>query len=304
MATRRKMVPGPVVTPESFTLLDYVQWVDDSDPHWRNGITYPEICGGASSTFDLCVSSPVVTGSNPTKSDTGGRNFRGATPFTVFTEVDCSPVGFWDDSEAIIAEALRRYEHLQVEEVFSSGVVKGVSNVMMPHLSANSVILDPSDSLITLQTAASVPVTGTVDVVEGLGILEQSIADCLAGQGTIHVTIPVFDQMVNELLVFQRNSLWYTAKGNFVVPGSGYTGNSPAGAAPAAGTSWMYATGPVFGYRGAPTQVGTRKDSFNRSVDTLLLIIERTYVLGTVCCHVGVLVSTGGAVTGTANSAT
>ena len=303
MATKRKTVPGPTVTPESATLLDYIQWVDDPDPHWRNGITYEEICAGASSTFDLCVSSPIVTGANPTKSDNGGRGWRGATPFTVYTEVDCSPVGFWDDSERILAEALRRYEHLQVEEVFSTGVVAGVANIMMPHLSANAVILDPSDSLITLQTAASVPVTGSVDVVEGLGIIEQSIADCLGGQGTIHVTLAVFEDLVNALLIFQRNGLWYTAKGNFVVPGSGYTGNSPAGAAPAAGTSWMYATGPVFGYRGAPKQVGTRTDSLNRSVNTLLLIIERTYVLGTVCCHTGVLVSTGGAVTGTANSA-
>lgn len=304
MATRRQPVLGPVVTPETATLLDYIQWVDSSDPHWRNGITYPEVCSGASSTYDLCVSSPVVTGSNPTKSDNSGRGWRGATPFSVFTEMDCSPVGFWDDADPLVAEALRRYEHLVVEEVFSTGIVAGTSNIMYPHLSANAAVLDSSDSLITLQTAASVPVTGTVDVVEGLGILEQAIADCIAGQGLIHVTLAVFDSLVNQLLVFQRNGLWFTAKGNMVVPGSGYTGNSPANAAPASGTSWGYATGPIIGYRGAPVTVGTRTESLNRSVNTLKRIIERTYVLGWTCCHVGVLFSTGGAVTGTANSAT
>ena len=37
--------------------------------------------------------------------------------------------------------------------------------------------------------------------------------------------------------------------GNLVVPGVGYTGSSPAGVAPAAGTSWIYATGAMFGFR-------------------------------------------------------
>jgi hypothetical protein len=299
---RRKFVPGPVVTPEQATLLDYIQWVDDSDPHWKNGITYPEICGGASSTYDLCVSAPIVTGSNPTKSDNSGRNWRGALPFSVYTEIDCSPVGWWDESEPTVQEALRRSEHTVVEAVIATGNAAG-QPVVFPHFSANTQVLDPSDSLIVLQPAA-VSITGTYDVVEALGLLEQSIANCLGAQGMIHVTLPVFDALVNQLVVFQKNGLWYTAKGNMVVPGSGYTGNSPAGAAPAAGTSWMYATGPMIGYRGRPQQVGTRTESLDRSVNTLKVIVERTYVIGWVCCLTAILVSTGGVVTGTATSAT
>jgi len=301
---RRKLVTGPLVTPESATLLDYVQWVEDTDPHWQAGITYSELCGEASSTFDLCVTSPNVTGDNPTKTETADRSWRGATPFPVYTRIDCSPVGWWDDAERNVAEALRRYEHLEVEEVFSTGVVAGVANVALPHLNADTVILDPSDSLITLQTAALVTVTGTVDVVEGLGILEQQLADCYGARGLIYVTLPVFDQMVSQLVVFSRNGLWFTAKGNYVVPGSGFTGNAPDGSASPAGTSWMYATGALMGYRTAPKQVAGRTASFDRSTNTLELIIERTYVLGWECCHAGIRVSTGGVVTGTANSAT
>jgi hypothetical protein len=304
MTTRRKTVAAPLVTPESFTLLDYVQWVDDIDPHWQNGITYPAVCGGASTTYDICVDSPVVTGSNPTKADTADRIWRGATPFTVYTEIDCSPVGWWDDAENNINEALRRYEHLEVERTFWTGTVHGDANIAMPHLAANTVTLDSSDSLITLQTAATVAVTGTFDVVEGLGILEQQLASCYGAQGLIYVTLPVFDELVNELLVFQRNGLWYTAKGNKVVPGSGFTGTAPDGTAAPTGTSWMYATGALMGYRTPPKQVATRKDSFNRAINTLKLIVERVYVLGWDCCHAAVRVSTGGTVTGTANSAT
>lgn len=301
---RRKFVPGPLVTPETATLLDYVQWVDDPDPHWRAGITYPEVCGNASSTYDLCVTSaPPVTGANPTKLDSASRNWRGATPFTIYTEIDCNPVGWVNNAEAIVAEALRRYEHLQVEEVFSTGTVASVANVMYPHLNANAVVVDSTDSLITLQTAAAV-VTGTFDVVEGLGILENALADCYGARGLIYVTLPVFEEMLEAHLLTQRNGLWYTGKGNFVVPGSGLTGNSPAGTAPAAGTSWMYATGALMGYRSAPKQVGNIVESFDRGVNTLKIIIERTYVLGWECCHAAVLVSTGGVITGTANSAT
>lgn len=304
MALRRKEVAPPLVTPESFTLLDYVQWVDDADPHWRNGITYPAICGDAATTYDICVEAPIVTGANPTKTDNAGRDWRGAQPFTVYTEIDCSPVGWWDDSEGNTREAFRRYEHLEVERVFWTGVVAGVANVALPHLAANAVILDPTDSIITLQTAATVPVTGTFDVVEGLGLLEQELTDCYGARGLIYVTLPVFEELLNELLVFQRNGLWYTGKGNMVVPGTRFPGTAPDGSAAPAGTSWMYATGALMGYRSEPKQVATRTDSFNRSVNTLKLIIERTYVLGWDCCHAAVRVSTGGAVTGTANSAT
>jgi hypothetical protein len=302
-------VAPPIVTPESFTLLDYVQWVDTTDPHWRLGIMYPVVCGGASTTYDICIQtlSPSASGSNPTKSAQATRDWRGATPFTVYTEIDCSPVGWWDAAEANVREALRRSEAHVVEEAFWTGTVHGDANIALPHLAADTAIFlgeSQPTNMVTLQTAASVPVTGTVDVVEGLGILERELSDCYSAQGLIYVTLDVFEELVNELLVFQRNGLWYTAKGNKVVPGGGFTGTSPAGAAAPTGTAWMYATGALMGYRSAPKQVADRTSSLDRSDNTLALIIERTYLLGWDCCHIGVRVSTGGAVTGTANSAT
>lgn len=298
-------VAPPLVTPESATLLDYVQWVDGGDAHWQLGIMYPVVCGGASTTYDLCITLETDA-ENPTKSEQAERTWRAAYPFTVYTEIDCSPVGWWDDAENNIREALRRYEHLAVEETFWTGTVAGDPNIAFPHLAASGTMDLPSqpDGLVTVQTAATIAITGTVDVVEGLGALEQEIGTCYGARGTIYVTLPVFDELVNELLVFQRNGLWFTAKGNMVVPGSGFPGTSPSGLVPAAGTSWMYATGALMGYRSAPRQVATRKDSFDRSVNTLSLIIERTYILGWDCCHAAVLVSTGGAIAGTANSAT
>lgn len=302
-------VAPPIVTPESATLLDYVQWVDTTNPHWRLGVMYPVVCGGASTTYDICVQtlSPAASGDNPIKSQQAERTWRAATAFTVYTEIDCSPVGWWNDAESNIREALRRSEAHVVEEAFWTGTVHGDVNIALPHLAANTEMFlgeDQPVGMVTLQTAASVPVTGTVDVVEGLGILERELSDCYSAQGIIYAPLLAFEQLVNQLLVFQRNGLWYTAKGNKVIPGGGFTGSAPDGSAAPTGTTWMYATGALMGYRSAPQQVADRTASFDREVNTLELIIERTYLLGWDCCHIGVRVSTGGAVTGTANSAT
>jgi len=300
-------VAPPLVTPESYTLLDYVQWVDSTDPHWRMGVMYPVVCGDASTTYDICIVDENDDTPNPTKTETAARLWRAATAFTVYTRIDCSPVGWWDDAEANIREAIRRYEPKTVEATFWTGIVAGDADIAFPHLAADSEVFVEDDQpagMVMLQPAASVPVTGTVDVVEGLGVLEQQLADCYGAQGLIYVTLPVFEELLNELLVFQRNNRWFTGKGNMVVPGSGFPGTAPNGSAAPTGTSWMYATGALMGYRGTPKQVASRTDSLDRSVNTLELIMERTYLLGWDCCLIGVRVSTGGAVTGTANSAT
>ncbi len=88
------------------------------------------------------------------------------------------------------------------------------------------------------------------------------------------------------------------------MPGGGYPGTAPDGSAPAYGVNWMYITGAVFGYRSGIKLNGTKIEHFDRSVNTLKVIAERTYVLGWDCCQFGVAVSYGGIITGLPNSAT
>lgn len=302
---KRLIVNPPLVTPPAFTLLDYVQWVDSSDPHWKAGITYEAICGSTDRTLDYCVVSGSGT-TNPTKVATAAKSFRGALPFTVYAEIDCAPVGFWDNAEDNVRRIMARTEHWDVERAFWTGTVGlGVAGTpVMPHLAANAAVVDSVETNITLQTAATVAVTGTLDVVEGLAALEQYLEDCYGAQGLIYVTLPVFETMISQYLLTRNGPRWQTAKGNWVVPGGGFPGTSPAGAAPAAGTAWMYATGALMGYRSNIRDVATMEESFNHLVNTASFIVERTYVLGWDCCHAAVLVSTGGVITGTANAAT
>ena len=61
---------------------------------------------------------------------------------------------------------------------------------------------------------------------------------------------------------------------------------------------WIYATGPVFAYRGAPETFAFR-EMFDRTANTLKTIVERTYVLGySCCCLPAIPVSVGGDITG------
>lgn len=247
-----------------------------------------------SSTYDENILITGTGGGPPapaSKADNVTSDSRGAQPFTVYVEFDCSPVGN-TDAQLIATDALARSENWQVERAFWTGLAGGQA-VVYPHLAANATLVDAQN--ISLQT---VPVTGgTVtgngnDAAESLGILEAKLADCYDGVGIIHVprlALPTLDAW--GLVKYQTGRIT-TANGNIVAVGGGYPGTSPAGAAPAAGTSWLYATGQVFGWRG-DVKVFTLRESIDRSENTVRMIAERTYVLGWECCHAAVLMQLG-----------
>jgi hypothetical protein len=87
------------------------------------------------------------------------------------------------------------------------------------------------------------PVGGPVTIEEAIGLLEQALADCGAGgRGMIHCA-PVATPSL--AITHREGPLLLTVRDTIVVPGVGYPGTDPSGAAPAAGTSWLYATGMV-----------------------------------------------------------
>lgn len=304
-------VPPPTTTPSPYGLLSVVQTrFDVPDQHWRNGVTYGPLCGlagtnpGGSLTFDdYCAVSGVAA-----KTETAERSWRGATPFTPYAEIDCSPVGgFWEEAEALAGQALQRSESWQVERAFWTGSAPvGATNLQVyPHLAADAVVLSSAAQTggfsVTLQTAATT-ITGTVDPVEGLGWLEKQLGNCYNGVGVIHVTPMIAVALDAYGLLKKVGEQIKTLQGNLVAIGNGYPGTSPAGAT-TAGAEWMYATGAVFAYRSNQVQF-RRQESLDRSENTLKMIAERTYVLGWDCCHFAIPISTGGRDTGVVSSAT
>lgn len=306
MAGPRLPVSGPTFTPSPYGLWDAVQKPPSADPHWQNGITWEERCPAASTLYDECI---AVTGSggSPTgqtsMSATVTRTYRGATSFAVYAEFDASPVGLLGDAHTAAEDALARVEQYQVERAFWTGVAGASSGgvpqtTVFPHLAATTQMTDPANSQIVLQTAASQIVTGGDDIAAQLGNLEAALADCYHGEGVIHISPKVLPTMVARALAVPDGPVLRTAKGNIVVVGDGYTGSSPAGAAPAAGTSWIYATGAVFGYRATVPVITKAADGFDRIENTYRMIAERVYVIGFDCCHLATLVQVGVPVSG------
>jgi hypothetical protein len=237
------------------------------------------------------------------KSATTFQYQRGAIPFTVMAEIDCSPPGFYDNAEAYINEAFTLSEGAAVEFTLQTGTAAATGNAVYPRLAANTTVLDGNtNSQVTLQTAATVVTGATLDIVEGLGRLESVLNNCLNGLGVIHVTPALFESMAANYLVTFKGGLPFTYMGNRIVVGIGYVDMAPDHSTAAAGTSWMYGTGPLFGYRGAIRSFDPAP-SLNRNINTLKMIAERDYVVAYDGCLVAAAVTLGGVVAGQFNSA-
>lgn len=299
MSAPRALVNPPAFTPLPYGLLSVVTNPAPGDGHWQNGIMFQARCPVTlgTTTYDECV---TVTGTGnvpaPPAGPVGGglvsptvaNSLRGATPFTAVVEFDCSTVGN-TEAARIAEDAMAQAGSYQMERAFWTGTAGG-QPVVYPHLAASQQLLGTQGEL--LQT---VPVTGgsaTTDIADGLGILEKSIADCFNGVGVIHVPTFALPTLDAWGLVKVNGGVLRTLNGNLVAVGSGYPGTSPTGSAPAAGTSWMYATGPIMAYMGS-TRIGDMPASLNRAENTILMTGQKTFVLAWDCCHAGVLVQLG-----------
>jgi hypothetical protein len=301
MAGPRLVVDPPTFTPSPYGLLSVVDQPGTPDAHWMNGITWKSVCasGANSTTYDECLvvtggTSPAQAGAPPppaSKTDNVDVTYRGATPFTVMTKFDCSPVGGLETAREDALRALSQTEPYQVENSFWTGI-SGGQVVAFPHLAANAAVVDQQSIVLQL---ATVTVTGgatPLHVTEALGLLEGAIARCYNGVGVIHVPQAALPTLDAWGLVHPRGAVLYTANGNRIAAGSGYPGTSPAGAAPAAGSTWLYATGAV-SMRRSDIKVldQPRSAMINRAENTLEMIVERTYVFAYDCCLFGVLTS-------------
>jgi len=288
MAARQLIDLPTVFTALPYGLWDSIQTPSPDGAHWQNGVTWVERCPAGDTTYDECLS---VTGTGappapPAKTPNVEQTSRGALPFTVIAEFQCTPVGL-GDAQNIARDALTRVEQQQVETAFWTGSAAG-QPVVFPHLAADTEVLDGD---VVLQPAATPVVTGS-DVAVALGTLEQELADCYKGQGLIHVPPTALPTLAAWNLVTERDGRLHTAAGNLVVAGGGYTGTGPDGTAPAAGTAWVYATGAAWGYRSEVflTQV---RDSLDRSTNTLRMQAERNYLLGFECCLLAAHITLG-----------
>lgn len=304
MANGRALIATPSYLPLRYGLLSAATDMTASAPdHWSAGVTWQSHCPTADGTYNECVTDNATDDGTPTpeppvKQITSGFELRGATPFSIYARFDCSPVGFWDIATRLGTEALSRVENLEVERIFSSGVAPraaGSPVTVYPHLSATAEVVDSTGAL--LQPEPEVITTTALDIVEAIGRLEAELALCYNGQGVIHVPAVLAAELLSEDLVIRQGDQLFTLLGNRISIGGGYTGASPAGVVDPEAV-WIYATGAVFYFRSPLVSIAQGASSFDRSVNTVSAIAERTYVIGWDCCHIGVPVYPGGRTSG------
>lgn len=290
----RTYVSAPAFTPLPFGLLTSLSPFirTPSDPHWQAGVIYESVCAVGNTTFDECfavtgtdgVATPV--GPPPSKASTEEFILRGATPFTVFAQMDCSAPGFWERGTEVINSSFTQSEQRQVERAFWTGIAGG-QPVVYPHLAANTEVYDGQ---VLLQSAA-VSGGAAVDIVQGIGILESALAACYDGVGVLHLPRSLAPAMAEAMLLVNEGGRYRTPNGNIVIFGSGYTGSAPDGTT-SADSVYVYATGSLMIYR-SPTYMINGVEALVREDNTLKPIVERQYLLGWDCCHIGVNITLG-----------
>lgn len=283
----------PFTAPQ-FDLLSTATPLDLPDAHWRMGITWEPLCPESSGTYDPCTAvidqggDVVRAPAPPEKSATTEWQTRAATAFTAYSRIDCSPVGQWDQLSESNQQALIRSEARFVETAFWSGVAGG-QTVVYPHLAADSTVEDGSD---LLQPAATVVTDTPQEIVIGLGMLEDAMRDCYPGVATIHMPVRLASIAASHDLMTTRSGRAFTTSlGSKVVVGD-YPGTAPDGTT-TEDVTWMYATGEVFFAREPNPTRFTMAESFDRNVNTVEVIAERTYVIGWDCCLLAIPILNG-----------
>lgn len=285
-------VKPPVFTSLPYGLMSVVQLVEDDVDrvHWRNGVQYqPHACEPGLTTVAQC---PVVTGFGKFPTTIGVQTI-GAQPFTVYSTIRCTPVGnFWEESEERAVAALVRGEARAVENTFWTGAVPvPTGTVIYPHLAANAEVFDSTGEVLLQMPAIEVSLGGPLDMIQGLGLLENDLYECYGGIGVLHAPRSAMTSMFANRLVEKVGTRIVTRGGTPVAFSSSYIGTGPDGSAPAANSTWIYGTGAIFLRRSEIVITSSRPEALNRQINTLQLFAERTYVIGWDCCLFAVEVS-------------
>lgn len=180
-----------------------------------------------------------------------------AEPFFVETKVTASRAGS-DPAELVRAATAK------LEAVTSAAIARELWTNEL-----TTAVVDAEFAHPTLVGASDLNAAGAVDPKRAQALLEDYLAGLLDGPvGAIHATRGAASVLPEKERV---GNVITTSVGTTIIPDAGYTGTSPAGAAPAAGTSWVYATSLPIVSLGP---IDTLED-FDRAANSLVAVATR-----------------------------
>ncbi len=269
-------VPGPKRTPHRYGLLSVTDPITPEDGHWEGGITWDDdLCSNVHSTTEYC---PIPVPGFPAK--ILDRDFQSccADPFIVYASYDCPPIGNTaEDAFSTAKERLLVKEGPEVERTFWTGVAEDGIDVNPSLAFGNS---ECGSAPVDLTGSA-----GPVGVIGSMAVLESALGDCAPGTGVIHANYGVASFLASQNLIFERGDAWYSVTGQRIVVGAGYPGSGPGNITAEAGTTWLFATGPLVVYRSEVFLTPERfKEAMDARINSVQIYAERVYSVGWSCC--------------------
>lgn len=302
----QRVDPIPLIPPRNGLLAAIEQLGNavTSDPsmgadaeRWLNGITYQ--AGLACGVNVANTSWPfgcAMNGNSETEDKTGrdgtsaGHSIATTYPFLGILFNECSTFG-WEAANYVgrVQELFEAWESAIVE--YETWTGKSIQHGT-DDFGQNAP--DPKSWLAS--DNATIVSSDALEPTVAVAALEDAMTACGGAGGMIHMAASSVEMLqARGLLVADRNIL-KTVLGTTVVPGQGYPGTSPAGADPAAGETWVYATGPMRYYRTPKIVIlpGSYGEALVRFEDggianSLRFTAERAYLVDfDRCCHFAV----------------
>jgi hypothetical protein len=212
---------------------------------------------------DPCAS-PDGTFNTKDEGDGAGETFP-FYGFTAYAAQICSSISVGRDYDGFARRVERAFEAVEsaaVEKELAAGAA--ISATPNPAFADSDVSFPGGTGALTPQIA--------------LRWLEYVIGQSQKA-GVIHAPPEVTAAWRWDELTVHDDFTYTLANDTPVVSGPGYQGVVPTGqAAPAAGTSWAFATGPVAVRRGELIRLDTYKNSLDRSDNTVVVRAERDYL--------------------------
>lgn len=266
--------------PALYGLVNSKTLVNETD-RWISGFEQESVaCRANVDLLDTCNNGLSIRSIGAS----GSGSIPAYTPFTVQATVKCSTMGKQEDWEAFALQALEECQNKAIEKEFWEGALTRA-------VVAEDNELEPNRFLANGDAVDITPTPGSaVKVRYGLALLEGKLAATGCGsRGVIHV--PTSVGSVLALKDRDGDGVLTTTMGNYVIPGSGYTGTGTNGAPTAGNAVWLYVTGPVYVRLGEAEIVADQRQSINTANNTVEVKAERPVsVVWDGCAHFKVLV--------------
>ena len=277
-------VPAPTLTPARFGLFDAADIVIENDDHFRNGIEYqPAPCTPAKLAAQDCFPPADPGDPDPRERDiASGLPLTHSGPITVYNGFSCKLPGLTEAQIQSFAErALAGGESTAVE----TAVWGDLSNVDVTDstLAPNPLrLMGPDTTILT---------TAAVDLVKGIALLEDHLAQTYGGVGILHAPRGVSAYAAERQQIRFDGGRPVTAVGTKWAFGA-YPNTDIDGVEAATDTAWLVVTSAV-NIRRSPVQRRPldMRGVFSPTDNEALVLAERTYVVAWDCVHAAALVT-------------